>query len=75
MNRAETISLALDAGFNPKTSEEMDMFVTFARLVQTRFMDHMIAHPEIVRQIIDAGLLSSDPAGLKHRKKQDERTI
>jgi hypothetical protein len=33
MTRAETISLALDAGFNPITSEEMDIFVAFAALV------------------------------------------
>ena len=33
MTRAETISLALDAGFNPMTSKEMTMFENFAKLV------------------------------------------
>ena len=33
MTRAETITFAIDAGFNPMNSEEMDMFVAFAKLV------------------------------------------
>jgi hypothetical protein len=33
MTRAETITFAIDAGFIPMTSEEMDMFVAFAKLV------------------------------------------
>jgi hypothetical protein len=36
MTRAETISLALDAGFNPMTSEEMDMFEAFSKLVAAK---------------------------------------
>ena len=33
MTRVETITFAIDAGFNPMNSEEMDMFVAFAKLV------------------------------------------
>ena len=33
MTRAETISLALEVGFNPMSSQEMDMFERFAALV------------------------------------------
>jgi hypothetical protein len=33
MTRAETITYAIDAGFIPMTSEEMDMFVAFAKLI------------------------------------------
>ena len=33
MTRAETITFAIDAGFNPMNSEEMDMFVAFAKLI------------------------------------------
>jgi len=36
MTRAETITFAIDAGFNPMNSEEMDMFVAFAKLVAER---------------------------------------
>lgn len=40
-SRAETISLALDAGFNPKTSEEMDMFEAFAYLVRQKVLEDL----------------------------------
>jgi hypothetical protein len=33
MTRAETITLAIDAGFIPMTSKEMDMFEAFAKLI------------------------------------------
>ena len=36
MTRAETITYAIDAGFNPMNSEEMDMFVAFAHLVAAK---------------------------------------
>ena len=39
----------------------------FADLVEAEFMNKLIAHPNICRQIIDAGMLSSNPAGFKAR--------
>jgi hypothetical protein len=44
-----------------------DKLKAFADLIRTDFMDKLIAHPSICRQIIDAGLLSSNPAGFKAR--------
>lgn len=32
-----------------------------------RFMDELMKNPAICRQIIDAGMMASDPAGLKKR--------
>ena len=46
---------------------EIASLVAFAKLVEERFMDKLIAHPSICRQIIDAGVLSSNPAGFKAR--------
>lgn len=40
----------------------------FADLVRADFMDKLVAHPSICRQIIDAGMLSSHPSGFKKRQ-------
>mgnify|MGYP003344609482 CR=1 FL=1 len=66
--RAHLVSLALDAGFNPKTSEEIDMLEMFADLITGSFMDRLVAHPSICKQIVDAGVLWSYPEGFKKRE-------
>jgi hypothetical protein len=78
MTQQEIIDLAYQAGikyrgfgdefYTPDSDGvEIEQMQAFAKLVEAKFMDKLIAHPAIVRQIVDAGMLSSDPAGLKKR--------
>jgi hypothetical protein len=69
------VDLAMEAGMTPmlepwnvgRLQGHITDLEKFAKLVEERLMDKLIAHPSICRQIIDAGLLSSNPAGFKAR--------
>ena len=59
---------AIACGFQRFEAEALhNCLQRFADRVETNFMDKLIAHPSICRQIIDAGLLASDPGGLRQR--------
>ena len=59
---AKLVLTALDAGIKHMVAKAVEE-------AEQKFMDNLIAHPAICRQIIDAGLLASNPAGFKERSK------
>jgi hypothetical protein len=79
LNREDVEKLAVEAGIRYRhMSDEfyteqsdgvaLEQMQAFAHLVQSEFMDKLIAHPALARQIVDAHNLASDPAGLKKRE-------
>jgi len=48
--------------------ELMRMVEMAVEAERQRFMEELMKNPAICRQIIDAGMLASDPAGLKKRE-------
>jgi len=70
MTNEEVMQMMTDMGLHEGGMDNWVMdnaWYRFAKLLEERFMDRLVAHPSICRQIIDAGMLSSNPAGFKKR--------